>query len=416
MEKTAFMFPGVGSQYPQMGKYFYDNFKCFENTMQEAEDIAQIDIKSLIFDSSKKEQLSRLDNAQLIITAMSVALFRVYMEEIGIPPAFGMGHSLGEYAALCCSGVLRFDDTIRLIKKRSQIIGTVSQQVGGTMMWVINLDYQKVEEIVNHISNPAQDKAVFVSAYDCPTQTSISGHNDAVMTVAREAEQAGAIVYPLKMSGPFHCPLMIDAVEWMKSELFIYPINDFSYPVISNRTAKPYEGKSQVIENLSHQLISPIHWMSSVRFLVEQGVTSVIEIGPKDVLKFLVKKNTNKITPYSIDRDFSQVMKQFLIQEEEYLPLVGKCLGVVVSTKNRNDDLSQYKTHVAEPYYKIETLYRQWTANGQSPTRDQVIHVLNTLPAILNARNVPQSEQHKRFARLLGGKTIKGLDIHALGM
>ena len=408
MDKVVFMFPGVGSQYVGMGKEFYHSFPVFKETVEEAGGVLGQDLASLCFENSegKTEELARLENAQLTILTVSVGIFRVYMQEIGLKPAYCMGHSLGEYSALCCSGMIRFADTLELVRQRGAIINDVSSSLEGTMMWVVNLEQEKVENICKDVSRSG--KEVYISAYDAPTQTSMSGHTEAVMAAAKQMEKAGAIVYPLKMSGPFHCPLMKEASRRMKSVLENYSYEDPAYPVIANRNARPYQGKESVIDNLSLQLISPIRWKDSLDYLVEQGVTAAIEIGPKDVLKFLVKKNTQTIQPFKMDNntDLKVLKEKFLIGEDEYLQLIGKFLGIAVSTKNRNDDNEVYEREVVKPYMQVASMYEQMETEGNVPTKSQVEDALRILKAILLAKKVPQQEQEKRLNKIFGGRVL----------
>ena len=407
MEKIVFMFPGVGSQYVGMGKGFYENFKVFKETVDEAGDVLGQNLAKMCFLDADKDELSRLENAQLTVLTLSVGIFRVYMKEIGIKPDCCMGHSLGEYSALCCSGVIRFADALELVRQRGSIIGEVSSSLEGTMMWVVNLDRGKVEAICNDVCEAG--KEVYISAYDAPTQTSMSGHTDAVMTAAKQMEKAGAIVYPLKMSGPFHSPLMEEASQRMRSTLRQYTYEDPLYPVLANRNAQLYQGKESVIDNLSLQLISPIRWKDSLDYLAAQGVTTAIEMGPKDVLKFLVKKNSDEIQPFTMDNeaDLNKLKEKYLVREDEYLGLIGKCLGVAVSTKNRNHDNDVYEREVVKPYMRVAALYEQWETGGKSPTVNQVEDALKTLRSILLAKKVPEQEQQLRFNKILGSRIIR---------
>lgn len=406
MKKIAFLFPGVGSQYVGMSKTLYDNFKIFKETLEEAGDILKIDFASLSFSKDKKEELDRLDIAQLTLLTFSTAAYRVYMQEIGIQPHYCMGHSLGEYSALCSAGVIQFPDALELVRQRGSILKEVSAGIDGTMMWVINLDNQIVEDVCQKASKPGQE--IYVSAYDSPTQTSISGHTAVLMKTAKELEQKGAIVYPLKLSGPFHSPLMKEASERMKAVLQQYEYKSPQYPVIANRDAQPYTDAGSVVDNLSLQLISPISWRASVEYLLQQKVEIAVEIGPKNVLKFLMAKNTNAVRVYTTDnqKDLESIGNDLLIKEDEYLRIIGKCLGAAVSTKNRNDDAEEYEQKVIKPYRRIESFYKEFSEKGKSPGKDQVKEAMELLGAILSAKKVPEQEYSYWTENVLGSKFI----------
>jgi [acyl-carrier-protein] S-malonyltransferase len=406
MKKIAFLFPGVGSQYVGMSKTLYDNFKIFKETIEEAGDILKKDLASLCFSKDKKEELDRLEIAQLILLTFSTAAYRVYMQEIGIQPHYCMGHSLGEYSALCSAGVIQFPDALELVQQRGLILKEVSAGIDGTMMWVINLDIKIVEEVCQEASK--QGKEIYVSAYDSPNQASISGHTDVLMKAAKELEQKGAIVYPLKLSGPFHSPLMKEASEKMTTVLRQCKYTNPKYPVIANRNAQLYTDAESVVDNLSLQLISPISWRASVEFLLEQGVNIAVEIGPKNVLKFLMAKNTDAIRVYTTDnqKDLELISNELLIKEDEYLRIIGKCLGAAVSTKNRNDDAEEYEQKVIKPYRKIESVYKEFTEKGESPGKDHVKEAIEILGSILLAKKVPQQEYNYWTENVLGNKFI----------
>lgn len=311
MTKIAFMFPGVGSEYAGMGKSFYENFKVVRNTVEEASDILNFDLAEICFDPSKEKELKKLGNAQVSLLTLSIAVYRVYMKEIGIQPHFCAGYSLGEYSALCSAGAIEFPEALKLVRERGRIINEVASLIDGTMAWVINLESKLVETVCEKFSEDG--KQVFVSAYDTPTQVSISGHTDPLMKAARELEKKG-IVYPLRLSGPFHCPLMKEAAEQMKSILEKFAYRSPTCPVIANQNVQPYTDPESVIINLSLQLIKPISWKTTVEYFLEQEVDIAIEMGPKNVLKFILEKNTHEIKTYTMDnnKDLDEIKKSLL--------------------------------------------------------------------------------------------------------
>lgn len=406
LKKMVFLFPGVGSQYVGMGKSLYDNFKVFKETIEEAGDILKLDFNQLFFSPKKKEELNKLENAQSALLTASIATYRVFMQEIGIQPHYCMGHSLGEYSALCAAGVIRFSDALKLVRDRALVVNAAAEGVNGTMMWVINLDVEILENVCRDAAG--QEQEVYISAYDSPTQASISGHTDTLMKVAKGLEKKGAIVYPLKFNGPFHCPLMKEAAEKMKPILQQYHYEKPRYTVIANRDALPYNDAESVVDNLSLQLISPIRWKASIEYLLVQGVGIGIEIGPKNVLKFLMAKNTDAIRTYTTDNtnDLDLIRHELVIGEEEYLHIIGKCLGAAVSTKNRNNNKDEYEQYVVKPYRKIETMYRELQSNGMKVGKDEVKDAVEMLHAVMAAKKVPEQEQKYWFDRIFGNKTV----------
>jgi [acyl-carrier-protein] S-malonyltransferase len=405
-KKLVFLFPGVGSQYTGMSKTLFDNFKIFRETIEEAGETIKIDIPSLCFFKENKSQLDKLENAQCILLAFSTASYRVYMQEIGVEPMICMGHSLGEYSALCNSGVIKFTDALNLVYQRGLIVQEVSKGIDGTMMWVVNLEVDKVENVCRNVSGP--DGNAFVSAYDSTTQSSISGHTNTLMKAAKELEKLGAIVYPLKLSGPFHSPLMKEAKERMELLLQQYSYQNPQFTVLANHNAKPYTNAKNVIENLSLQLISPIRWRNSLEFLIQQNICTAIEMGPKNVLSFLLKKNTGSIQTYTTDneKDLDIIKDKLLVKQEEYLTIIGKCLGAAVSTKNRNNNEIEYQEKAVKPYRKIEALYNQLTGDNRPPKKNDVKDALSMLKSVLTVKQTPELEQNQWFQQVLENKII----------
>lgn len=292
-----FMFPGVGSHYIGMGKFFYDNFKIAGEIFEEASDALKIDFARLCFSEESKKELNTLENAQVALVTVSTAAYRVYMEEVGSEPLYCLGHSLGEYSALCAAGVMRFTDALEIVRSRGVILNRAASSMNGMMAWVINLDYRITERIC--ADHAGQGCEVFVSAYDSQVQSTISGFRDTVMRVGRKLEKEGAIVYPLQLSGPFHCPMMNEAALVMENILRQYIFFDARFPVVANQNAQCYDGIESIARNLSLQLVRPIRWRDSIQYLVDQGIKIAIEMGPDKVLKHLMKNNTDSIRVYS---------------------------------------------------------------------------------------------------------------------
>jgi [acyl-carrier-protein] S-malonyltransferase len=409
MKKIAFMFPGVGSQYTGMGKEFYETSPVVKETFEEASEILGINVADICFTPAGKKELDKLEISQSSLLTQSVACFRLLNQEIGAEPKYCLGHSLGEYPALCCSGVIQFADALKLVRDRGIIIKEVSETLEGTMMWIINIQRQEVETVCQEVSEEGRE--VYVSAYDSPSQLSISGRTEGVMEAGRKLEEKGAIAYPLKMSGPFHCPLMQPAAEKMGAVLREYTshFHEPLYPVISNRYAIPYTGSDTVVENLSQQLVSPIRWQDSLQYLEKQGIEMAIEIGPKDVLAFLLKKNMNTISTFITDKptDIELLKEQLLVKEEDYMSVIGRALGAATSSRNYNHDPQEYQDKVVKLYRKVETLYRELTTHSENPTFQQAEETLSTLKDLLKSKNMPSEEQEYYIGQALQGKILR---------
>jgi [acyl-carrier-protein] S-malonyltransferase len=299
MNDKMFIFPGVGSHHTGMGKEFYQDFPLVRDTFEEAGDVLKTDMGKMIFSHEETAKLNKLENSQTALLTLSVATYKLYMEEVGGDPAYCLGHSLGEYSALCCAGVVRFPDALIIVKERGKILNQVAASMQGIMAWVINLDNKIVENVCSQ--GIEEGHQIYLSAYDAPKQSSISGEKEAVMTIGRRLEKEGAIVYPLKLSGPFHCPLMKQAEEQLRSILEQYTFHSPIYPVIANLTAALYKDKDCVVDYLARQLTHHICWQASLEYALNQGVSIAVELGPDRVLKHLVQNNTDRIRTFSLN-------------------------------------------------------------------------------------------------------------------
>lgn len=308
MAKIAFVFPGVGSHYSGMGEFFYTNFKVAKETFEEASDVLTMDFKNLCFSKEQYSELNKLENSQSALVCVSMAIFRVLSKEFGIKPHYCLGYSLGEYAALCCAGAIKFEDGLMIVKERGIIISEEASKINGTMAWVVNINAIEVEKI-------CQNSEVFISAYDSQQKVTISGTVEAISTVGKKIEKEGGLVFPIKMSGPFHCPLMNNAANKFKTVLDLYSYENPYIPVVANINALPYTGHIDVAMNLSLQLVQPIRWQDSIQYLIFQGVKAVIEVGPKNLLCYIIKMNTNKIQTFSLDKgnDLEIIKEKFLV-------------------------------------------------------------------------------------------------------
>lgn len=395
MNELALLFPGVGSQYVGMGKELYDAFPIMRETFTEASAVLGRDMAALCFDSSKAE-LDQLENAQSSILTLSTAIYRVFEQEIGMEAQFFLGYSLGEYSALVTAGYLRFEDALKIIKERAHIILDVSTRLNGMMAWVINLEHEKTAEVCATFStaeNPLQ-----VSAIDAPKQSSISGEKELLLKAGRALEQAGAIVFPLALNGPYHCGMMQEAADNMHAVLQKYTFSPSDKRVVSNRDALPYTTPEQIRRQLSGQLASPIRWQASIQQIVSQGVLSAVEIGPKTVLKFLVDKNTDQIRSFSLEKPVQiQGVKAYLNEKYRSLEIIGRCLKVAISTPNKNENSEEYAENVVKPYRQIQSLYQDLETKGEQPASSQVSHALGHLKTILKTKKVPFPEIQQRI-------------------
>lgn len=287
MSKTAFLFPGQGSQYPGMGKELADNFSVVRQTFEEADDALGAGLSRLCFEGPEAE-LQLTENTQPALLATSIAFLRLLRSESGIETAYLAGHSLGEYSALVAGGALDFGDALRIVRSRGKFMQEAVPVGTGAMAAVLGADAGAVTAIC---TEAAQGEIVVPANFNCPGQIVISGHASAV-TRAIEIAKARGIrkVLLLPVSVPSHCALMSSAGERLAAILAEVSMQSLNIPVVSNVEAKPYTEVERIQELLVAQISSPVLWEMSVREMVGNGVTRFIELGPGKVLAGLVKK------------------------------------------------------------------------------------------------------------------------------
>jgi [acyl-carrier-protein] S-malonyltransferase len=402
----ALLFPGQGSQYIGMGKSLAEEFPIARRTFEEADDVLKLNLSSLCF-KGESYKLIRTEYTQPALLTASVAAYRVYMEEIGLKPNFAVGHSLGEFSALTCSGAISFVDTLQIVRQRGLLMQEAVTNGLGVMTAVGQVDRKQVEELCIQISTT--EKPVVIGCYNAPEQLVLSGHQEAVNKVAKLLVKEGVTVTPLKVSASFHSPMMKPAADQFKKVLSQFSFCLGDYPVISNVTARPHES-DHLIDLLTRQMTEPVQWQESIEYLQLQNVKIAIEIGPKQVLQNLMKKNAPSIISVSLGEmgDIPKVKGVF--NRENIEPsFIGKCLAIAVATKNRNWDNEAYAKGVIEPYQKVKQISIELDQNKQEPTSDQMIEALLMLRSVFETKKTPQCEQQKRLKQLLRMPVVNDL-------
>lgn len=300
----ALVFPGQGSQTIGMGKELYENFICARVVFDEVDSALSRKLSKIIFEGDMDE-LTRTDNAQPALMAMSMAVISVMQIEYGFDPssvAFMAGHSLGEYSALCASGALSLPNTARLLQKRGEAMLAASQRKEGKMAVVLGLDKKQIEESLTG--------EVFVANDNCIGQIVISGQVDDVDKVSDLLMKMGAKrVLPLPVSGAFHSRLMQSATDEMRDVLLSVPMQMPKVSLISNVTGQPIRDTEEIRQLLIKQIVSPVLWTQSVQLMVKEGVDTFIEVGNGKVLSGLVKRTEPTASTISLNSILS--MQEF---------------------------------------------------------------------------------------------------------
>jgi len=305
MSKRAVMFPGQGSQYVGMGKDVYERSAVAREFFDNADAILGFSLSTICFDGPE-EELKQTRNTQPAIFVHSVAVWNILqMKDV----AMAAGHSLGEYSALVAAGALGFEDALRLVRTRGELMQKAGEENHGTMAAVIGLD----PEIVGEVCCTAwKDGIVQAANFNSPGQIVISGSVTGVRKAMELAKSRGAkMVKELVVSGAFHSPLMQSARDGLRTALETTAIRDAQIPVYANVTAKPVYKAEEIRTMLEEQLTNPVRWWESVEHMIADGATMFLEVGPGKVLQGLVKRINTGIQASGLDR-FDDVEKFIL--------------------------------------------------------------------------------------------------------
>ncbi|HXI91327.1 MAG TPA: ACP S-malonyltransferase [Blastocatellia bacterium] len=284
--RTAFIFPGQGSQQVGMGKELADTLPVARQVFEEADRVLGIRLSSLCFEGPD-EELRLTVNTQPAILTSSIAALRT-LEARGARADFVAGHSLGEYTALVAAGSLKFDDALGAVRKRGLFMQEAVPPGEGAMAALIGVDVEMVRAICAEASSLGVCAPANVNS---PNQTVIAGHRPAVERAVELAKAKGAKrAVMLAVSAPFHCELMKPAAERLAALFTGTQFSDLKVPLVTNVDAELITCGNEARDALLRQVASPVRWSESIQRLLDEGVTRFIEVGPGKVLSGLVRQ------------------------------------------------------------------------------------------------------------------------------
>ncbi|UUA73848.1 ACP S-malonyltransferase [Cellvibrio sp. QJXJ] len=298
-QHLAFVFPGQGSQKIGMLAELAAEFPAVQKTFAEASEVLGYDLWALV-QTGAQEDINLTERTQPLLLAASVAVYRVWQQKSGAQPAFMAGHSLGEWSALVCAGVVAFKDAVKLVQQRGKFMQEAVPAGQGAMAAIIGLDDAL---IVDACKKAEQGEVVSAVNFNSPGQVVIAGAVAAVERASILCKEAGAKrALPLPVSAPFHTELMRPAAERLAEQITATSFTIPTIPVVHNVTAGVEMNPEKIKALMIEQIFSPVRWVECVNTLASKGVSLTLECGPGKVLSGLNKRINSELSTVSVEK------------------------------------------------------------------------------------------------------------------
>ena len=279
MDKTAFLFPGQGSQAVGMGKNFYDSSAVARDIFDRADKTLEFSLSRLCFEGPE-EELRLTQNTQPALLVVSTIAYSL----LGESPAIAAGHSLGEYSALVAAGSLPFEDAVRLVHKRGRYMQEAVPVGVGAMAAVMGASFADVEKAISEIGSGV----VEIANWNSKEQIVIAGHEQAVKDALALISPRRSVMLPV--SAPFHCQLMKNAEDRLAVDLDAVRFNGLKFPIVTNVDARIIRSGEEARESLKRQVTQAVLWFKTMEAMAEQGIRTFVELGSGKVLSGLIKR------------------------------------------------------------------------------------------------------------------------------
>ena len=298
MKKTAYIFPGQGSQIVGMGKDFFERFKEAKNVYKNADDVLGCSISDICFNGDA-EKLNTTKNTQPAILTTSLAILEVLKSRFSEDISATAGHSLGEYGSLYLAEVLPLETVIKITSERAKLMNEAAESTEGGMAAVLGLTGENVLKGLDELS---REGIISVANYNCPGQTVITGEKKLIEKSTEIFKNLGAKrVVPLAVSGAFHSGLMGSAADKFAETIKDIPFSDAKIPVYENIDGVKILSGAELKQRLPKQICSSVMWTQTVENMIKDGINTFVEIGSGKVLSGLVKKINQEVKIYNIN-------------------------------------------------------------------------------------------------------------------